>query len=42
MLEKSEKCEINFVVLLINRYIRWYDEFVMKPCVVGSKNKISS
>ena len=38
--EKSEKCEINFVVFLLIRSIIWCEEFEMFPCVFNSKNRV--
>ena len=40
MLEKSEKCEINFVVFLLISSITWCDEFEIFPYVINSKNRV--
>ena len=41
IVEKTEKCEINFVVFLLIRFVLWCDEFEMFPNVFKFKNRIS-
>ena len=41
IIEKSEKCEINFVWFLEINSIWWCDEFALKLCITSFKNRIS-